>query len=91
MSQLVVPLLGYGFLALGLIGLLAPVMPGWILIFVGLFLLAKHASWARRALDWFRGRHPRLRAVIDRAESLVTRWTRLVRVRVGRLLRPAER
>jgi uncharacterized protein YqgC (DUF456 family) len=82
--------LGYGFLLLGLVGLIFPILPGWIFIFVGLLILAKQASWARRALDWLRSRHPRVEAIIDRADTISTRWTRWVTVRLGRLFRPAD-
>ncbi len=35
----------------GLIGLLLPVVPGWLLIFAGLAILATEFLWARRLLD----------------------------------------
>jgi uncharacterized protein (TIGR02611 family) len=35
----------------GLIGLLLPVVPGWLLIFAGLAVLATEFVWARRLLD----------------------------------------
>jgi hypothetical protein len=40
------------FLLVGLAGLLLPIIPGWALIFVGLFLLAEDFHWARRLVDW---------------------------------------
>ena len=82
--------LGYGFLALGVVGIIAPIMPGWIFIFVGLFVLGRYAPWARRTLTWFKRRHPRLEAVIGSAERQATRWVRLLTVRLGRMVRPAR-
>lgn len=35
----------------GVIGLLLPVVPGWLLIFAGLAILATEFVWARRLLD----------------------------------------
>lgn len=89
--HLVMQGLGYAFLAVGIVGIVAPILPGWILIFVGLIILGKYAAWAKRTLSWFKDRHPRLRAVIQRAEAVATRWTRLVRVRLGRWMRPVTR
>ena len=74
MISVVLLILGYGFLLLGLIGLIFPILPGWIFIFVGLLVLARQASWAKKALNWFKARHPRVRAIIERAETISTRW-----------------
>ena len=43
-------LVGSLILAGGLLGLVAPILPGWALIFVGLGLLATEFTWARRLL-----------------------------------------
>lgn len=91
MIRVVLLLLGYGFILLGLVGIVAPILPGWIFVFVGLVILAKQAPWARRTLEWFKARHPWVRRMIDDAESIATRWTRRATVKVGRLLKPAAR
>ena len=44
------------FVLLGIVGLLLPIMPGWALIFVGLFVLAEDFHWARRVVDWTLGK-----------------------------------
>ncbi|MDP3983979.1 MAG: PGPGW domain-containing protein [Acidimicrobiia bacterium] len=36
---------------LGLAGLVLPIVPGWVLIFAGLAILASEFVWARRLLD----------------------------------------
>ncbi len=41
---------GFLLLALGLVGLLIPVLPTWPLFAFGLILLARHFGWARRLL-----------------------------------------
>lgn len=43
-------------LALGLVGLVLPVMPGWLLIIPGLSLLAGEFVWAARLRDGARER-----------------------------------
>ena len=58
-SRLVALVAGYTFLAIGIAGLVLPVLPGWAFIAPGLIILSRHAPWARRVLDWARDRHPR--------------------------------
>jgi uncharacterized membrane protein YbaN (DUF454 family) len=41
---------GFGLVALGVLGLVLPVMPGWILLIPGVVILARHYRWARRLL-----------------------------------------
>jgi uncharacterized protein (TIGR02611 family) len=48
--RIVIGVVGSLILAAGLLGLVAPILPGWALIFVGLGLLASEFSWARRLL-----------------------------------------
>ena len=49
-KRIIVTLVGLVVLAVGLIGLLLPVLPGWALIFVGLAILATEYVWAQRLL-----------------------------------------
>ena len=91
MSRIVALVIGYSFLALGITGLVLPVLPGWPFIAPGLIILSRHARWARRVLDWARDRHPKAAQTIDRAERWVTDTSRRLRVRTGRMFRPAAR
>jgi len=43
---------GWGLVFLGLIGLVMPIMPGWIFLIPGLVILADYFPWARRLVDW---------------------------------------
>lgn len=70
--------LGYGFILLGVAGIVLPILPGWIFVFVGLVVLTKHAPWAGRLLEWFKRRHPKARELIDRAEGVAERCERRV-------------
>jgi uncharacterized protein (TIGR02611 family) len=53
--------IGSVVLVAGLIGLALPLVPGWVLIFAGLAILAGEFVWARRILDSSRHRIERLR------------------------------
>ena len=42
---------GFGLVLLGIVGLILPVMPGWLFLVPGLIILSDHFVWARRLLD----------------------------------------
>ncbi len=64
-------LLGWGFLALGVVGLVLPVIQGVLFIAVGLLLLAPDIPAFARLLGWAENRFPRLRPMIRKARSRV--------------------
>jgi uncharacterized membrane protein YbaN (DUF454 family) len=66
--------LGYGFLALGMVGLFLPLLQGILFILVGLLILARHASWAERALGRLKRTHPKAASLIEQAETIADRW-----------------
>ena len=45
---------GLVLIAIGLIGLVVPIMPGWVIIISGLIILADYFPSVRRLLDWAR-------------------------------------
>jgi hypothetical protein len=47
---------GWFLIALGLLGLIVPVLPGFLFLIPGLGLIAPEVPWARRALEWSRAR-----------------------------------
>lgn len=86
--------LGWGFIALGLAGLLLPVLPGWLFIFVGLGVMSTEFHWAQRLLHRARSVYERsMNRALDprvrrRSQALVVlgvviaaaaAWTYLVR------------
>jgi len=48
----------------GLIGLLLPIVPGWLLIIPGLAILGTEFVWARRVLDTAKSKASDLRAKV---------------------------
>jgi uncharacterized protein (TIGR02611 family) len=61
---------GFAVLLVGLAGLALPVLPGWALIGVGLFMLALEFAWAERLLDKVLERLERVR---ERARRGISR------------------
>ena len=43
---------GLGLLVLGILGLLLPIMPGWVFIIPGLIILADYFPPIRRLVEW---------------------------------------
>jgi uncharacterized protein (TIGR02611 family) len=54
--RVVVTVVGFALLAVGLAGMVLPVLPGWLLILAALAMLATEYSWARLALESARRR-----------------------------------
>jgi uncharacterized membrane protein YbaN (DUF454 family) len=45
---------GFALVLIGIVGLIMPIMPGWVFIIPGLVLLADYFPPIRRLLDWAR-------------------------------------
>ena len=66
--------LGYSFLVLGVLGMFLPILQGFLFLFVGLIILAGHAPWAERLLNYLRQKSPRLDRGIAKAEVRTNEW-----------------
>ena len=73
--------LGYGFLVLGVLGMFLPILQGFLFLFVGLIILARHAPWAERLLGYLRQKSPRLDRAIAKAEAKTHAWREIVEAR----------
>ena len=47
---------GIALLAIGVAGLVLPILQGWVFILAGLAVLSSHSVWARTALDWLKAK-----------------------------------
>jgi uncharacterized membrane protein YbaN (DUF454 family) len=45
---------GFLLVLIGILGLILPIMPGWIFLIPGLVLLGQHFDWAKRLVAWAR-------------------------------------
>jgi len=43
---------GFLLVLIGIVGLILPIMPGWIFLIPGLVLLAQHFDWAKQLVVW---------------------------------------
>jgi uncharacterized membrane protein YbaN (DUF454 family) len=58
-------LFGWGFLAVGLAGLVLPILQGWLFITLGSLLLARDVPVFARFVCWAERRFPPLRRVTE--------------------------
>ncbi len=61
--------MGWGMLALGVAGLVLPVLQGWLFIAIGALILARDMPFFARLLDRIERRFPLLRHPIARARA----------------------
>ncbi len=66
MKRVLVAAAGTAVTLVGLAGLALPILPGWLLIFAGLAVLAGEFVWARRLLD---GAKAKASDVVDAARG----------------------
>jgi uncharacterized membrane protein YbaN (DUF454 family) len=52
LRKLIRPILGLFLVLLGIVGLILPIMPGWIFVIPGLVILGDYFPPVRRLLDW---------------------------------------
>ncbi len=83
--RIVILALGWGFILLGIVGLVLPVLQGFLFLLIGLALLSSESKTARRILERLRVRYPGLSERIDLAEQRARRWW----VRISRRRDPA--
>ena len=43
---------GFLLVLLGIVGLIMPIMPGWIFLIPGLMILGERFAWAKRLAEW---------------------------------------
>ena len=60
---------GWGFLAIGVLGLFLPILQGILFLLIGLLLLSNSSPRAARALDYIRVRFPRLSRKLEAARN----------------------
>jgi hypothetical protein len=66
--------LGLGSIALGPIGLILPIMPGFLFVALGVFILREQYVWAHRGVDMIRRRWPQAIPAIEEREQRALIW-----------------
>ena len=69
LKHVTVHIIGWGFILLGIVGLVVPILQGILFLLVGLFVLSSVSPWAERLLHRLRGRFPKISKKFDEARS----------------------
>jgi uncharacterized membrane protein YbaN (DUF454 family) len=62
---------GWSLIALGVLGLVLPILPGMLLLLAGISVLSSEYVWAHKILQRLRGRFPGLSKQVHAAEARV--------------------
>lgn len=65
---------GWGFVALGVAGLILPFLQGLLFLLIGITILSAEYPWARKLLQKLRERFPSLSSRIDGARTWTRKW-----------------
>jgi uncharacterized protein len=80
---------GWGFIALGILGLFLPILQGILFLLIGLSLLSNSSPWAARLLDKVKGRFPKISKTYDEAMIKAREYqARMFKKRVKRVEDP---
>jgi uncharacterized protein len=74
LKRAAVLVIGWAFIALGVVGLFLPVLPGILFLLVGLIMLSSEYVWAHHLLDKLRLRYPKIGRSADEATAKANRW-----------------
>lgn len=67
-------LLGWGFIALGVVGLFLPVLQGMLFLVIGLTIISSEYAWAHHLLKRARDRFPTVALRCDEASHKAHLW-----------------
>jgi uncharacterized protein len=74
MQRLIRIVLGWFAIGLGVAGLVLPLLQGWLFIGIGAVLLSPDVPFFGRVVCWVENRFPRLRRVMYRMRSKLSRY-----------------
>ncbi|TCZ55248.1 PGPGW domain-containing protein [Roseicella aquatilis] len=85
-AALVRKLAGFGLLGLGVLGLVLPILQGFLFLALGLFILRDQYGWARDGMAKLRARWPRQVEGVEAMETRLVGWGQRQGERLRRLL-----
>jgi uncharacterized membrane protein YbaN (DUF454 family) len=73
-KRILVLVMGWGFILLGIVGLVLPVLQGVLFLVIGLLILSSEYVWAHHLLARLRQYFPKIGRVADAAAAKAARW-----------------
>ncbi len=77
-KRILILIVGWAFIALGILGLFLPILQGVLFLLVGLIILSSEYVWAHRLLAKLRERFPKIGRTADLATEKATAWLRRI-------------
>jgi uncharacterized protein len=68
LKRIAIYIVGWGFIVLGILGIVLPILQGVIFLLVGLYILSSISPWAARMLEKLRKRFPKIADQFDKAK-----------------------
>jgi uncharacterized membrane protein YbaN (DUF454 family) len=75
-KHILIQVVGWIFIALGVVGLFLPILQGVLFLFIGLIILSTEYAWAHHLLTKIRARFPKLSRTMDEATLKASGWMR---------------
>ena len=75
-KRVLVQIVGWAFIALGIVGLFLPILQGILFLLIGLMILSTEYVWAHHLLKRLREKFPRLSETLDQATAKANAWLR---------------
>jgi uncharacterized membrane protein YbaN (DUF454 family) len=82
---------GWGFIVLGILGLVLPVLQGILFLLIGLSLLSNSSPWAAKLLNKVRERFPKISKTYDEAMIKAKEYQARILKKLGKRPEDAER
>jgi len=73
-KRIAVPVVGWAFILLGIVGLFLPILQGVLFLIVGLVILSSEYVWAHHLLNKLRERFPGVSRKADEATKKAAAW-----------------
>jgi len=83
MKKILIYVVGWTFIAIGIVGLVLPILQGVLFICVGLLILSKEMPWADRMLLKLRKRFPKIGGILEDARNYMDREFEKIRTEKG--------
>lgn len=75
-GRIAILVIGWGLVAVGVVGLFVPILQGVLLIMLGLYLLSRESRTARGWLRKLQRRYPKTHAKMKRIKDTLKTWWR---------------
>jgi uncharacterized protein len=79
LKRIGVIVVGWAFIALGVLGLFLPILQGVLFLLIGLLILSTEYVWAHNLLHKLRARFPKIAVHLDHARERAERWLHMKR------------